>query len=267
MRLSADWQISTNSKAPETIFEISVNLLRKLGGICNMWEVFRVQFHKKSSVFDLFLNGSASNCQLPFRLCWPGMIACTMTVVNQDNETGEVMWMSLESVPFTIFSQAIFYWYFTHDVKLFHKLSQGKKTADTEIDAMVKNKWNLRWLEEKVKTNVTLTHEKDVVGCEVEVCMGNSIDKINQPGHAFWAWCHEIIRLGSKGKIAHHHGSQEKFPRISLCPRRSLIKIQGTHWHMVCGLWRSRNEIHSLQVWPVRGVDPLNWVVRSVFTF
>ena len=103
---------------------------------------------------------------------------------------------------------------------------KGEKTAVTEIDATMKNKWNLRWLEEKVKTNVTFTGEKDHVSHEVELCV--------KPGQAFCAWCHEIIRFRSKVKIAHYHSSQENFPRTSLCPRRSLIKIQGTHWHTVC---------------------------------
>ena len=33
-------------------------------------------------------------------------------------------------------------------------------------------------------------------------------------------------------------------------------------------LWRTRTEteIHPLQVWPVCGIDPLNWLVRCVFT-
>ena len=48
-----DWQISAVSKAPEAIFEIFVNLLRKFGGICYMWKVFRVKFCKQSSVFNL----------------------------------------------------------------------------------------------------------------------------------------------------------------------------------------------------------------------
>ena len=92
---------------------------------------------------------------------------------------------------------------------MFCKLSQGKETAVTEIHATVKNKWNERWLEEKIKANMTLTRRKDGVSREVEVCVGDSFHKINQPGQAFCAWCYEIIRLGSKGKIAHH------FPRTS----------------------------------------------------
>ena len=108
---------------------------------------------------------------------------------------------------------------------MFNKLSQGEKTAVTNIDATAKNKWNWRWLEEKVKTNVTLTRKKDRVSREAEVCVGDSTHKINQPGHALRAWCHESIWYGFKGKKAHHHRSQENFPRTSLCPRKSFIII------------------------------------------
>ena len=107
---------------------------------------------------------------------------------------------------------------------MFRKLSQGEKTAVTNIDATAKNKSKWRWLEEKVKINVTLTRKKDRVSREV-VCVGDSIHKINQPGHALRAWCHESIWYGFKGKLAHHHSSQENFPRTSLCPRKSLIII------------------------------------------
>ena len=50
---------------------------------------------------------------------------------------------------------------------MFHKLWQGEKTAVTEIDAMVKSKWNWRRPEEEVKTNATLTSEKYPVSREV----------------------------------------------------------------------------------------------------
>ena len=48
-RISADWEV------PRVIFEISSNPLRKLYGIFNMWEVFRVKFCELTSRFDLVL--------------------------------------------------------------------------------------------------------------------------------------------------------------------------------------------------------------------
>ena len=48
-RISADWEV------PRVIFEISSNPLRKLQGIFNMWEVFRVKFCELALRFDLVL--------------------------------------------------------------------------------------------------------------------------------------------------------------------------------------------------------------------
>ena len=83
---------------------------------------------------------------------------------------------------------------------MFRKLLQGEKATVTEVDATMKNKWNWKWLEEKVQTNVTLTREKDCVSCNMEGCMGGLIHKVNQLSQALCAWCHEIIKYGSKGK-------------------------------------------------------------------
>ena len=117
----------------------------------------------------------------------------------------------------------------------------------------------------KKSRQMLLIRGKDRVSCEMEVCAGDSIHKVNQPGQVLCAWCHEIIWYGCKGKIAHHHSSQENFPRTSLCPRKSLIIRAPNDAWFAC-LSHTRTEIHPLQACPVCGIDPLNWQVRGVFT-
>ena len=48
---------------------------------------------------------------------------------------------------------------------------------------------------------MTLTCGKDCVSREMEVCVGDLIYKINQPGQVFCALCHKIIWLGSKASV------------------------------------------------------------------
>ena len=189
-----------------------------------MWEVFRVSFRKQSSVFDLVLEQFSFKLPTPFRLCWLGMLACIMTATNRDNETGEVMRMSLESVPFT----HSFHGHFSLIVYTqCEKCSANYRKARKPLWQKLIPRWRISKTGDGLKKksrDMWLTCKKDCVSREV-VCIGDLIYIINQPGQALCAWCHEIIRYGSKGKIAHHHRSQENFPRTSLCPRKSLIII------------------------------------------
>ena len=42
---------------------------------------------------------------------------------------------------------------------------------------------------------------------------------------------------------------------------------QGSQRRMVYASLTHKNQNSSLQVCPVRGIEPLNWLVRGVFTF
>ena len=97
---------------------------------------------------------------------------------------------------------------------MFRKLSKGEKALVSEIDASVKNKWNWRWLEEKIETSLTLSYGKDRKVRKVEICASDCIQKISAPGQAFCFWCQETIRYGSKGKNSPEkpHAGREASP-------------------------------------------------------
>ena len=74
-----------------------------------------VKFCKQSSVFDLNLERFSfklpASILLVLTTIKSNIIVCIMTVAKGDNETGEVMQMSLKNVPFILllFFQAIFH--------------------------------------------------------------------------------------------------------------------------------------------------------------
>ncbi|GFO04973.1 hypothetical protein PoB_003147800 [Plakobranchus ocellatus] len=64
-----------------------------------------------------------------------------------------------------------------------------------EIDAKVKNRFRYECLE----TTVNLKSKKL---SEIEVTLGDSIEKLDLPGKALCSFCNDVISYGGKGKIA-----------------------------------------------------------------
>ena len=66
--------------------------------------------------------------------------------------------------------------------------------------------------------------------------------------------------------------------KLARAPGRCQVCLWWTHGDLSLGsrasndswfarLWHTRTEIHHLQICPVHGICPLNWLVRGVFTF
>lgn len=56
---------------------------------------------------------------------------------------------------------------------MYRKLDAKEKVIAAEIDSSIKNKWNYKWLEEKVKTVVFVGVKGAKIEREVELCIGD----------------------------------------------------------------------------------------------
>lgn len=64
------------------------------------------------------------------------------------------------------------------------KLTIADQLLAEEIDKSVKNKWKHGWRDSTVKTTVKFLRGKEVVSQEIELRVGDVIDKIHRPGEA-----------------------------------------------------------------------------------
>lgn len=77
------------------------------------------------------------------------------------------------------------------------KLAENEKAQAAEVDRGVKNKWNFRWLAEKIKVTVILTDKKEK---HVELCVGDSICKVATAGEAIYnKGIYELMYFGGMG--------------------------------------------------------------------
>ena len=81
-----------------------------------------------------------------------------------------------------------------------HRLNEKDSVLAKKIDkdAGVKNSWNFSWLQETVQLK---WREKEKTK-SVDVKLGNTISKINEPGKAVCSLCEDVIKYGSNGKKA-----------------------------------------------------------------
>lgn len=85
---------------------------------------------------------------------------------------------------------------------MLRKLNPGEKALATHIDSGVKNKWNFKWLEEKLNTTVFIGLKDKKIERNVELCVGDSIWKAHSAGVAICEWCGDNLKYEGKGKAA-----------------------------------------------------------------
>ena len=78
------------------------------------------------------------------------------------------------------------------------KLKPPEKAIAVQVDAGLKNKWNFSWLDATVKTKLQLGNTMK----EMELRVGDTINKIDVAGQAFCDLCADALKYGSRGKVS-----------------------------------------------------------------
>ena len=99
---------------------------------------------------------------------------------------------------------------------MFQRLGKQDKARVCEIEHGVKNKWNWTWPDVKKKATVTLDFGQQRSVREIELVVGDAIEKVDRPGVAWCRWCNDLLKYGPKGRITLvNHLTTEKHLRAA----------------------------------------------------